>query len=87
MSELFGSVHETKEAVVVERNGIPYAVVVSPEQFAGLQEEAQDWEALERLTAQNADKDPDAVLAGVTALVEAVRQEVYDESQRASRRR
>ena len=27
LSDILGSVHETKEAVVVERNGIPYAVV------------------------------------------------------------
>ena len=64
LSDILGSVHETKEAVVVERNGIPYAVVISPEQFAVLpDDEALDWEVIDQVAAQNADKDPDAVLA------------------------
>lgn len=87
LSELLGTVHETKEAVVVERDGVPYAVVISPEQYAGLpDEDALDWEAIDQVAAQNADKDPEAVQADVTATVEAVRQEVYDERSRATRR-
>ena len=36
------------------------------------------WEAVERVRAHNADKDPDEILAEVTAEVEAVRQEMYE---------
>jgi PHD/YefM family antitoxin component YafN of YafNO toxin-antitoxin module len=88
LSDILGSVHESKEAVVVERDGVPYAVVVSPEQYAGLRDaETADWDLIEQIAAQNADKDPGAVLAAATAAVESVRQEVYRESQRAARRR
>ena len=50
-------------------------------------DEALDWEVIDQVAAQNADKDPDAVLAHVTAVVDAARQEVYGESRRATRRR
>ena len=45
------------------------------------------WAAIEKVQERNADKDPDEVLADVTAEVEAVRQEMYEEQKAAKRRR
>jgi prevent-host-death family protein len=82
-SSLLGGVHYSKEAVMVERNGKPFAVVVSPEEYQQIQErQERAWKSVERLQELNADKDPEEVLADVTAEVEAVRQERYEQQQR-----
>jgi prevent-host-death family protein len=74
-SELLGRVHYTQEPTIVEKNGKPFAVVISPEQFERLQEAQQAaWALVDRVQARNADFDPDEVLADVTAEVEAVRE-------------
>jgi prevent-host-death family protein len=74
-SELLGRVHYTQEPTIVEKNGKPFAVVISPEQFERLQEAQQAaWAVVDRVQARNADFDPDEVLADVTAEVEAVRE-------------
>ena len=87
-SELLGRVHYTQEPAIVERNGKPFAVVISPEQFERLQEAQQRaWAVVEAVQARNADLDPDEVLADVTAEVEAVRQERHDATARARARR
>ena len=46
----------------------------------------EDWVVIERLQARNADADPDAVIADVTAAVAEVRQEMYAERQARPRR-
>lgn len=75
-SELLGLVYYTKEPVVVERKGKPFAVVISPDQYAMLERELErSWHALHQVQEQNADKDPDEVLRDVTEVVETVRQE------------
>ncbi|MCL5946825.1 MAG: type II toxin-antitoxin system Phd/YefM family antitoxin [Chloroflexi bacterium] len=77
-SELIGQVYYTKEPVIVERKGKPFAVVISPEQFEALQQGTdQAWAAVDRLRERNRDKDPDDVVRDVTAEVEVVRQERY----------
>jgi prevent-host-death family protein len=74
-ADLLGSVFYTNEAVIVEKKGKPVAVVISPAVYQALQEaSARDWAVIEGLQAHNADKDPDEVLADVTAAVEEVRQ-------------
>jgi len=74
-SELLGLVYYTKEPVVVERKGKPFAVVISPDQYAMLEKELErSWQALQHVQDQNADKDPDEVLRDVTEVVETVRQ-------------
>ena len=84
-SELLGTVYYTKEPVVVERKGKPYAVMISPELWAQMERRQHDaWAAIDRLRERNADKDPDAVLRDVTEVVEAVRQERYARQQRPS---
>src|SRR5688572_9015253 len=73
-SELLGLVYYTKEPVVVERKGKPYAVVISPDQYAMLEKELeQSWQTLQQVQAQNAEKDPKEVLRDVTEVVETVR--------------
>lgn len=81
--DVVNRVFYTKEPVVVEKKGRPVAVIISPELFQRLQEEdARDWAIIEAVGARNADKDPDELMADVTAEVEAVRQEMYDERTR-----
>jgi len=85
---LLDTVSATREAVVVEREGQPIAVLVNPEDYArpASRDEANDWRTLDALAARNDDVDPDEVVADVTAIVEDVRQEFYEERQRAAAR-
>lgn len=78
-ADLLGQVYYTKQPVIVERKGRPFAVVISPEQFEAMEREQQQaWSVVDRIRERNLDKDPDEVLRDVTAEVEAVRQERYD---------
>lgn len=76
LGDVLGSVYYTKEPVVVERHGKAVAVIVSPEAFARLQQEVgDDWAALDRLRARNADQNPDEAYADATAAVAEARRE------------
>jgi prevent-host-death family protein len=87
-AELLGLVYFTKEPVIVERKGKPYAVVISPEHFAALQKGLERvWATVDDIRERNTEYDPDDVLADVTAEVEAVRQEMYDERRGVRKRR
>lgn len=87
-ADLLGSVYYTKEPVIVERNGKPVAVVISPEQYERIRrEEEEDWALIDRMAERNKDKDPEQVLRDVTAVVEAVRQERYEKEKQAAQRR
>ncbi len=80
-ADLLGSVYYTGEAVIVEKKGKPVAVVISPAAYQALQEaSARDWAMIEERQAANADRDPDAVLADVTAAVEEVHAERHSHS-------
>ena len=80
--DLLGSVHFTKEPVIVEKKGRPFAVVISTEDFEQLNQAREEFFALiDRIQSRNEDKDPDEVLRDVTAEVEAVRQEMYEQRQ------
>jgi prevent-host-death family protein len=73
-ADLLGSVYYTNEAVIVEKKGKPVAVIVSPQEYAALkQAQEQAWATVDTIQAANADRDPNDVLADVTAEVEAVR--------------
>ena len=86
--DLLGLVYYTKEPVIVERKGRPFAVVISPEDYEVLRKQRERaWAAIEQVQERNADKDPDEVLADVTAEVEAVRQEMYEEESKATKER
>ena len=80
LGAVLDAVYATNEPVVVEQQGRPIAVIISPEQYEEWQrqEDARDWAIIEAVAARRADQDPDAILAEVTALVEAVRQEEYE---------
>jgi prevent-host-death family protein len=87
-SDLLGLVHFTKEPVIVEKKGRPYAVVISLEDFAKLEAEREKaFAVIDRVRNRNADKEPAGVLRDVTEEVEAVRQEQYEERAKATRGR
>jgi prevent-host-death family protein len=86
-SDILGLVYYTKEPVIVERKGKPYAVLISPEQYDAIQQEdAQTWHLIDAMRRQNASFDPAEIEADVTAEVEAVRAQRYEEEQRAGQR-
>lgn len=68
----------------MERKGRPFTVVNNPEQDESLKaQQDRAWKAVERVQERNADKSPEEVLADVTAEVEAVRQERYEQPEAA----
>ncbi|MDP9471486.1 MAG: type II toxin-antitoxin system prevent-host-death family antitoxin [Chloroflexota bacterium] len=76
--DLLASVHDTNDAIIVEQDGDPVAVVISPETFQRFQHlQSQAEQALvtiEEFRSRNAGKDPNEVLDDVTAIVEQVQQ-------------
>jgi len=80
-SEVIGSVYFTREPVVIERNGKPYAVLVNAEEYERQQDEQrtralEDLASLvERIHERNADLDPESVYQNITSVVEEVRRE------------
>ncbi len=84
-ADLIGSVHYTREPVIVEKNGKPVAVVISPEQFDA-QERAREraWAAIDEIRAENAHLDPDEVYREITDIVEDVRRETREERELAT---
>ncbi len=75
---------DADEPIIVEDQGKPRLVVMSPEEYERLRDDQSelDWQTIQRLQERNADKDPDDVLRVVTAVVEDVRQERYERQQR-----
>jgi prevent-host-death family protein len=78
-SDLLGSVRYSGDPVIVEKKGQPFAVLISPEDFARFQAIAKErfFETAREIQQDNKDADPDEVLRDVTEAVEAVRQEEY----------
>lgn len=79
-SEVLGSVHFTNSPVIIERNGKPYAVIISPKEFEDLLDHR--WETIERIQERNAHLDPDEVDAEVIAVVKEVRRERRERRER-----
>jgi len=75
-SELLpGPVYYIREPVVVERQGRPLAVAISPDQYAILQKELErTWQAVQQVRESNGEKAPEEVLRDVTQAAEVVRQ-------------
>lgn len=87
-SDVLGRVYYTKESVIVEKKGRPFAVVISPEDYEWLLAEREKaWSVIQSVRQRNADKNPDEVLSDVTAEVEAVRQKVYEEGNKPTPKR
>ena|SRR5712692_9161814 len=86
--DLLGSVYYTRQPVIVEKKGRPFAVVICPEDFARLQTEREAaFAVIDRIRERNAEADPDEVLKDVTAEVETVRQAKYEERRQATNSR
>ena len=87
-SEVLGSVHFTDNPVIIERNGKPYAVVISPKAFERLKE--HDWEAIDRIQdgiqTRNAHLDPDEEYEFITSVVEEVRREQREQREQQRER-
>ena len=87
-SEVLGLVYYTKEPIIVERKGKPFAVVISPEQYEAIRQGIEvAWATIEKVQERNANEDPAEVLRDVTAVVEQVRQERYDQQAKATKGR
>ena len=87
-ADVLGSVHYSREPVIVERRGKPFAVVINPHQYEVMERElGRAWLALEAVQARNADRNPDEVLSDVTSAVRAVRQERYAKRTKTSQGR
>ena len=69
---------------MAESNGKLHDAAAIDEEAARRREiEERGWAAIERIQERNAHLDPDIVLAEVTAEVEAVRQEMYEQREKA----
>jgi hypothetical protein len=80
------AVADEREPLVIERDGEPIVVLVTPEQWGALEAALQRaWQRIEALRAHNVGLDPDEVLAVVTTEVEAARRERYDQEQATDR--
>lgn len=88
-AELLGQVYDTKEPIIVEKQGKAVAVVINPEEYERYQQWARErfFEVVREIQERNADKTEEEVLADVTEAVEAVRQEKYEREHPAARRR
>jgi prevent-host-death family protein len=75
-SDLIGSVYYSKEPVIVEKQGRPFAVVISPEEYDQF---VKDWEAdfaiLDEIWAKSAEVSPGEVEADVAREIAAYRRE------------
>lgn len=79
-TDILGMVFYGKEAVIVEKQGRPFAVVINPEQYKRFRQLAKErfFEIADEIQAKNKNADPKKVLKDVTKIVEEVRQELYE---------
>jgi prevent-host-death family protein len=73
--ELISSIAQGGEPVIVEQDGLEVVVILRREEFDSLltEEDRRFWETVDQIQELNDDKDPEEVLADITALVEEVR--------------
>ena len=77
--DLLGRVYYTKEPVIIEKKGRPFAVVISPEDYeAFARDREQAFAVIDRIRERNRSQGPTEVERDVTAVVETVRQEMND---------
>ena len=83
-SSVLAAVHDGKMPVMIEKGGHPLAVLISPEQWEYYQElsKRRFFEVVDEIQHRNQDKDPDEDLRDVTAVVEEVRQQRYEQEHR-----
>ena len=83
-ADLIDSVHDSKEPVVLEEKGQPYAVVISPDDFVRLHHLALEdlAQTVAQIHEENRGVNPECVYDEVTDVVEQVRQGAYEREQR-----
>lgn len=87
-SDLLGSVYYGKEAIMVERKGRPFAVVVNPDEYENYtkyKEAAKKrvLEIMEEIQAANKNKSLEITLKDITDAVEETRKEIYAKSKKS----
>ena len=81
-SDLLGLVYYSKEAVIVEKRGRPFAVVISPEEYERLLKEGEERLAVfDEIRERNADVTPEEAEADAARGIAAVRQEKRERAQ------
>jgi prevent-host-death family protein len=76
LADILGMVYYGKEPVIVEKRGRMVAAVISPEDYALLQQQKERaFAVVDRIQERNTAYDAEEVLADVTQVVEEVRQE------------
>lgn len=85
-SDVVNRAYYQGEPTVIERQGKPMAVVINAEQYERFQEHQKQelFKTIRAIQERNNAADPDEVYRDVTAAVEEVRQEMYDERARAT---
>jgi hypothetical protein len=71
------------EVAMAETNGTLHDATASDDEQARREREERAWRVVEEIQARNAHISPDEILAEVTSEVEAIRQEMYEQRQRA----
>lgn len=78
-TDLLGTVYYGKEAVIVEKKGRPFAVVINPEEYETFKKLAkgQFFRTIKEMQKRNAKFSEGEVMQDVTRAVEEVRKERY----------
>lgn len=75
-SDLLGLVYYSKEVVIVEKRGRPFAVVISPEDYERLLKEREErFAVFDDIRARNPDVTPQEAQADAAREIAALRQE------------
>jgi prevent-host-death family protein len=79
-ADLLGRVHDDNEAVIVEKEGKPVAVVISLPDYELLQQITRErfFQTVREIQEANKDVNPEEIYSDVTEVVEQVRQEMYE---------
>lgn len=80
LNDLLDRLSSGSGAWMIERKGKPCAVLITPEQWEHYEKLAREdfFKIVDEIHSRNEDKDPEEVYRDVTAVVEEVRQELYE---------
>ena len=80
LSEILGRVKFGSEVVTIEKKGKPYAVIISPEQYAAFQKEAREQfgTIVKKIQSRNAQYSQKEIQEDVTQEVEETRKALYE---------
>ena len=82
-SDLLGLVYYSKEPVIVERRGRPFAVVISPEDYEKLlREREKDLAIFDEIHARNPEVTPEEVEEAVAGEIAALRKKKRSEAKK-----